>query len=40
MLVWDDMNPQDEYLAGYHVYRKAPLTTSFERIDKNLFIPL
>jgi len=37
MLVWDDMNPQDEYLAGYHVYRKTP-TTSFERIDKDLIL--
>ena len=37
LLVWDDMNPQDEFLTGYNVYRKSS-TSSFSKINARLIL--
>ena len=38
ILVWDDMNPQDEYLAGYNVYRKGAGEGSYMKINRDLVL--
>ncbi len=37
ILVWDDMNAQDEYLTGYNIYRKEP-GSSFSKINETLLL--
>ncbi len=35
MLVWDDMNREDEFLAGYNIYRRVP-GGAFQKINPSL----
>ncbi len=37
ILAWDDMNPEDQYLAGYNIYRKEAQDT-FARINPSLLL--